>query len=200
MGAVPVRSHAPGYRGTRVLVHGLFLPAAAWELPPLQGEEPGAELGSLEEMGAACTEPSLAASSLGSWANECERADAALAAAEAQMGRGCLDESLGDDTATAGDPLEEEDWEWLTALGAAIAPPPPRPGETVDWPPGRKGTPKSIQGPPPATGNQKNPGPAPGKGAVAPKRERPPPKGPPLEGILAAPAARRGRTKTRSRW
>ena len=86
MGAVPVRSHAPGYRGTRVLVHGLFLPAAAWELPPLQGEEPGAELGSLEEMGAACTEPSLAASSLGSWANDCERADAALAAAEAQMG------------------------------------------------------------------------------------------------------------------
>ena len=28
-------------------------PAAAWELPPLQGEELGAELGSLEEMGAA---------------------------------------------------------------------------------------------------------------------------------------------------
>ena len=54
-------------------------PAAAWELPPPQGEELGAELGSLEEMGAAFTEPSLAASSLGSWADECERADAALA-------------------------------------------------------------------------------------------------------------------------
>ena len=40
-------------------------PAVAWELPP-RGEELGAELGSLEEMGAAFTKPSLAASSLGS--------------------------------------------------------------------------------------------------------------------------------------
>ena len=62
-------------------------------------------------MGAAFTEPSLAASSLGSWADECEVANPALAAAEAQMGRRCPDESLGDDTATAGDLLEEEDWE-----------------------------------------------------------------------------------------
>ena len=67
-------------------------------------------------MGAAFTEPSLAASSLGSWANECEQANTALAAdalaaAEAQMGRGCPDEGLGDDTAAARDPLEEEDWE-----------------------------------------------------------------------------------------
>ena len=112
-------------------------PAAAWELPPLPGDELGAELGSLEEMGAAFTEPSLAASSLGSWADEYERANAALAAAEAQMGRGCPEEDLGDDTATAGDPLEEEDWEWLTALGAAIAPPPPWLGGTVGQPPGR---------------------------------------------------------------
>ena len=82
-------------------------------------------------MGAAFTDPSLATSSLGSWANECERADATLAAAEAQMGQGRPDESLGDDTATAGDLLEEEDWEWLTALGAATAPPPPRPAGTV---------------------------------------------------------------------
>ena len=139
-------------------------PAAAWELPPPQGEELGAELGSLEEMGAAFTEPSLAASSLGSWADECERADA-----EAQMGRRCPDESLGDDTATAGDLLEEEDWERLTALGVANATPPPRPGGTLDWPLGQQGAPESIQGPPPATANQKNPGPAPGKGAVAPK-------------------------------
>ena len=62
-------------------------------------------------MGAAFTEPSLAVSSLGSWADECERAGPALAAAEAQMGRGCSDESRGDDTATAGDPLEKEDWD-----------------------------------------------------------------------------------------
>ena len=37
------------------------------------------------------------------------------------MGRGCPDESLGDDTATAEDQLDEEDWDWLTALGAATA-------------------------------------------------------------------------------
>ena len=73
-------------------------PAAAWEFPLL----PGDELGSLEEMGTAFTEPSLAASSLGSWADECEWADATLAAAEAQMGRECPDEDLGDNTAAAG--------------------------------------------------------------------------------------------------
>ena len=98
-------------------------PPAAWELPPPHGEELGAELGSLEEMGAAFTEPSLTVSSLGSWADECERADAALAAAKAQMGRGCPDESPGDATATAKAQLDEEDWEWLTALGAAMARP-----------------------------------------------------------------------------
>ena len=100
-------------------------------------------------MDAAFTEPSLVASSLGSWADECEQADAALAAAlaaaEAQMGRRGLDESLGDDTATAGDLLEEEDCEWLTALGAAIAPP-PRSGGTVGRPPGQQGAPKPVQG------------------------------------------------------
>ena len=140
-------------------------PALAWELLP-PGEELGAELGSLEEMGAAFTEPSLAASSLGSWADECERADAALGAAEAQMGRGCPDESLGDDTATARDPLEEEDWEWLTALGVATVPPPPHPVGTVGWPLGRQEAPKSVQGPPPAKGAQRNPGSAPGKGGI----------------------------------
>ena len=78
------------------------------------GRSWGAELGSLEEVGAAFAEPSLAVSSLGSWADECERADTALAAAEAQMGLGCPDESMGADTATAGDLLEEDDWDWLT--------------------------------------------------------------------------------------
>ena len=57
-------------------------PAAAWELPPLEEDTQG-ELGSLEEVVTDWAEPSPAASSLGSWANECERADAALAAAEA---------------------------------------------------------------------------------------------------------------------
>ena len=73
-------------------------PAAAWELPPPQGEELEGELGSLEEVGAAFTEPSPAASSLGFWADECGRADAALAAAKAQMGRGCPEESLEGET------------------------------------------------------------------------------------------------------
>ena len=92
-------------------------PPAAWELPPPHGEELGAELGSLEEIEAAFTEPSLTMSSLGSWADECKRADAALATAKAQMGRGCTDESTGDAAAEA--QLDEEDWEWLAALGAA---------------------------------------------------------------------------------
>ena len=109
-------------------------------------------------MEAAFTEPSLVASSLGSWADECEQADAALAAAEAQMGRRGLDESLGDDTATAGDLLEEEDWEWLTALGAANCATAALPGGTVGQPPGQQGAPKSAQRPPPAKSDQKNPG------------------------------------------
>ena len=64
-------------------------PPAAWELRPPQGEELEGELGLLEEVEAAFTEPSPAVSSLGFWADECERADTALAPAEAQMGRGC---------------------------------------------------------------------------------------------------------------
>ena len=120
-------------------------------------------------MGAAFTEPSPAASSLRSRANECERADATLAAAEAQMGRGCPEESLEGDTALAGDLLGEEDCEWLAALGAAIAPPPPRLEGAGGQPPGRQGAPKPTQGPPPDKGDQRKPGPAPGKGAGAPK-------------------------------
>ena len=46
-------------------------PPAAWELPPLPGEEMEGELGSLEEVGAAFAKPSTAASSPGSWADEC---------------------------------------------------------------------------------------------------------------------------------
>ena len=89
---------------------------AAWELPPPLEEEARGELGSLEEAVAEGTEPSPAASSLGSWADECERADAALAAAEAQMGRGCAEESPEGDPALDGDLLMEEDGEWMVAL------------------------------------------------------------------------------------
>ena len=101
------------------------------------------------------------------WADECEWANAPLAAAEAQMDRRCPEESLEGDTALAGDLLEEENWEWLTALGAAIAP--PLPAGAGGRLPGRQGAPKPVQELPLAKGDQKNPGPAPGKGAVAPK-------------------------------
>ena len=115
-------------------------PPAAWELPP-QGEELEGELGSLEEVGAAFIKPSPAASSLGSWADECERAHAALAATEAQMGRGRPEKSLEGDTALTGDLLEEENWEWLTGLGAAIALPTPLPAGAWGWQPGWQGAP-----------------------------------------------------------
>ena len=85
---------------------------------------PRGELGSLEEAVTDCTEPSPAASSLGSWADECERADAALAAAEAQMGRGCGEENPEGAAALNGDLLMEEDGEWMVALKEALAPRP----------------------------------------------------------------------------
>ena len=95
-------------------------------------------------MGAAFTEPSPAVSSLGSWADECERADTALAAAEAQMGQGCPEESLEGDTALTGDLLEEENWEWLTARssssgsrGGEVLPPLKQGGRL--WPPPLEG-------------------------------------------------------------
>ena len=164
--------------------------AAVWELPPLYGEELGAELGSLEEIGAAFIEPSLTTSSLGSWADEWERVDATLAVAETQMGRGCTDDSPGEATATAEAQLEEEDWEWLAALGAATA---------LDQPPGKQEAPRPMQGPPPAKGAQRSTGKARGRGWWPPELGGPPSKGPPPEGSPAAPAARGGKRRTRSR-
>ena len=76
--------------------------------------------------------------------------------------------SMEGDTALARDLLGEEDGDWVAALGAAIAPPPRLEGAR-GWLPGRQGAPKPIQGPPPAKGDQRKPGPALGKGAVAPK-------------------------------
>ena len=144
-------------------------PPVAWELLPPPGEEMEGELGSLEEVGAAFAEPSPAASSLGSWADECERADTALTAAEAQMGRGCPEESLEGDTALAGDLLGEEDCEWVAALGAAIAPPPPRLEGAGGRPLGWQGAPKPIQGLPPAKGDQRKPGQHRGRGQWPPR-------------------------------
>ena len=155
-------------------------------------------MGSLEEVGAAFTKPSPAASSLGSWANECERADAALAAAKAQMGRGCPEESLEGDTALAGDLLEEENWEWLAALGAAIATPRPE-GAGVDRR-ARKGLLSLSKGRHRPRGTRGTRGQHWGRGQWPPRQEMPPPKGPPPGGSLTAPAARGARTRTRSRW
>ena len=122
----------------------------------------------LEEVGAEFTELSPAASSLGSWAEECERANATLAATKAQMGQGCAEEGLEGDAALAGDLLMEEDCEWVAALGAALAPPPPWLAGTGGQQPSRQGAPKPAQGPPPTKGGQKKPGLAPGKGTAAP--------------------------------
>ena len=156
-------------RGPESWLMDCSLPSADWELPPPPGEAMEGELGSLEEVDAAFAEPSPTASSLGSWADECERADAALAAAEAQLGRGCPEESREGGLTLTGDLLEEEDGEWLLALKAALAPPPPRLEGTGGPPPGRQGAPKPIQGPPPAKGDQRKTRPAPGKGAMASK-------------------------------
>ena len=156
-------SHAPGVGEPESWLMDCSPPPVAWELPlPLEEEMEG-ELGSLEEVGADFTEPSPAASSLGSWADECERADTALTAAEAQMGRGCTEDSPSPGLA------EGEDGEWVAALGAAIAPLPPQLAGAGGQLPGWPGAPKAIQGPPPAKGDQRKPGPAPGKGTVAPK-------------------------------
>ena len=130
---------APRRRGELCLLEAMLLgvgepeswfmdcspPPGAWELPLPQGEELEGELGSLEEVGTAFTKQGPTVSSLGSWVDECERAAAALAAAEAQMGWRCPEGNLEGDNTLARDLLEEENWEWVTALGAAIAPPPP---------------------------------------------------------------------------
>ena len=152
-------------------------------------------MGSLEEVDTAFTEPSTTASSLGSWANECERADAALTAAEAQVGRGCTEEILESDAALDGELLMEEDGEWMVALKAALEPGPPRLGETGGQPKGQQGAPKPIQGPPPTKGGQKKLGPA-----LGPQGEGPPPKELLPGRSLTALAAREARKRTRSRW
>ena len=139
-------------------------PPVAWELLPPLEEDARGELGSLKEAVIDCAEPSPAASSLGSWADKCEQAHAALAATEAQMGRGCAEESTEGAAALDGDLLMEEDGEWMIALKAALAPQPPRSGEAGGQPKGWQRATQPIQGPPPTEGGQKKPGPAAGRG------------------------------------
>ena len=175
-------------------------PPAAWELPPPLEEEAWGELGSLEEVVAECTEPSPAASSLGSWADECERANAALAAAEAQMGQGCLEESPEGNAALDGDLLMEEDCEWMVALGGALAP--PRRGWRELGVSRRAGKelPSLSKGRRRPRGARRNQGRHRGRGQQPPRGERPPPKGPLPGRSLAALTARETRKRMRSRW
>ena len=96
------------------------------------------------------------------------------------MGRGCTEESPEEANALEGDLLMEEDSEWMVALKAALAPRPPRPGETGGPLKGRQRDAKPIQGPPPLTkGGQKKPGPAAGKGTAAPTGAGDAAQGPP---------------------
>ena len=134
------------------MAHGLFSTAGGLGASTAAGRRGRGELGSLEEVVTECTEFSPATSSLGSWANDCEWANATLTAAEAQMGQGCTEESLEGDAAFDGDLLMEEDGEWMVALKAVLAPRPPRPAETGGPPKGRQGAPKPVQGPPPTKG------------------------------------------------
>ena len=118
-------------------------PPVVWELPPPTGADLGAELGSLEVIEAALADPDPSESSLGSWADECERADAALAATEAQMGR--KGERQEDDTSLAAQ-MEKEDRELLVTLEAAMAPLRPRQAGPEGRPPARRGTPGRSRG------------------------------------------------------
>ena len=106
----------------------------------------GAELGSLEAIEAALADPDPSKSSQGSWANECERADAALAATEAQMGT--KGERQDDDTslAAAEAQMEKEDRELLVTLEAAMAPLRPCQAGPRAGPPARRGTPCRSRG------------------------------------------------------
>ena len=106
---------------------------------------------------------------MGSWADECEWADAALADAKAQMGRGCAEESPEGAAALKGELLMEEDVEWMVALKAALATQHPQPGETGGQPKGWQRATKPIQGPPLTKGGHKKPGPAAGRGQRPPQ-------------------------------
>ena len=108
------------------------------------------------------------------------------------MGRGCTDESTEGVTATAEAQLDEEDWEWLAALEAAMAPLRPRPAEAVDQPPGKKGVLKPAPVPPPVRGAQGSPAAATGKGVVAPKVGGPATRGAPTGRKPRSPSGPRG--------
>ena len=84
------------------------------------------------------------------------------------MGRGCAEESPEGATTLEGDLLMEENGKWRVALKAALAPQLLRPGETGGPPKGRQRGAKAIQRLPPTNGGPKKPGPAAGKGKVAP--------------------------------
>ena len=84
------------------------------------------------------------------------------------MGRGCGEENPEGAAALNGYLLMEEDGKWMVVLKEALAPRPPRPGETGGQPKGQQRATKAVHGPPPTRGGQKKPEPAAGKGTGAP--------------------------------
>ena len=109
-------------------------PPAVWELPPPAEADLRAELGSIEVIEAALADLDPSESSLGSWADECERADAALAATEAQLGRTGDRPEMDAALAAAESWMEKEDRELLVVLEAAMAPLHPHQPEPEDPP------------------------------------------------------------------
>ena len=146
---------------------------------------------------AALADPDPSESSLGSWADECERADAALAATEAQMGRKGERQEDNTSLAAAEAQMEKEDRELLVTLEAAMAPLRPCQAGPEGRPPSKKRD--ALQKQRPQLHN----------GGLRTRRQRKvcqqlsrgirQRKGPPIGTALAAPAAPGGR-KTRSRW
>ena len=84
------------------------------------------------------------------WADECERANAALAAAEDQMGRTGEGHETDASLAAAEARMEKEDREWLAALEAAMALLHPRQQSPENQPPNKgptRGQPGANQKP-----------------------------------------------------
>ena len=133
--------------------NGLGLPPAVWALPLPAKVDLGAELGSLEAIEAALADLDPSESSLGSWANECERADATLAAAEAQLGRTGDGPEMDAALAAAEARMEKEDRELLVVLEAAMAPLHPHQPEPEDRPLAKGKVGRQKHPPPPPNGS-----------------------------------------------
>ena len=128
------------------------------------------------------------------WADECERANAALAAAEDQMGRTGEGHETDASLAAAEARMEKEDREWLAALEAAMALLHPRQQGPENQPPNKGRATRQKHQPPPPNGVRRTKEGTPG---VKPKIKQW--GNSPLGVALTAPAAPKERW-TRSRW